>query len=239
MDSITDKIKNLELLVQSLEDDIEKIQNSIDMNESNYQKLEKEIKQLDLDNLYKDGKISFDVLCSNTKKYPILDDFLEECSKIYPFIPDSNLLEKSCIKCIEGQTNHRTIELLLRMGAKPNFKFRDRFCLVSGVFDLRTNKFRDDIKVSIESYKIIAPILLINGYKPSYDIFYTNTYLDDLIDNEKEIKYIEFWIQKIHKDDMKKIIEDIIDHKDLFYDLKYRNFLLKKIFEVYPGMIKN
>ena len=76
MNKIIEQIENLKSMIQNLEDEVKK---STEVPESNYQKLLKEIKQLNIANLFQnDGDINLEVLCSNTKKYPILDDFLDE-----------------------------------------------------------------------------------------------------------------------------------------------------------------
>ena len=55
MNKIIEQIENLKSLIQNLEDDVKK---STEVPESNYQKLLKEIRQLNLENLFKNFEVN-------------------------------------------------------------------------------------------------------------------------------------------------------------------------------------
>ena len=216
-----------------------KLKNPLEPPESNYQKLLKEIKQLNIADLFKNDGVDFSVLCSNTKKYPILDDLLEECSRVDPFITNSRLLINSCIDYIKGLTNIKTIEILLKKGANPNFQYGNKFFLLAEIFNEEFNIFFNDDDYDSEfdeNYKIIGDLLFENGYKFDYTIFYFDV---GSISNLTEIEmgYMDYCIQKIPKDDVKNIIEDIVADEDQLYTEEYKEYLLMRFFQAHPGML--
>ena len=232
MDKIIDQIVSLKSMLQILEDDVEKMQKLNENHETKYQKLKKEIIKLNLENLFQGQNIDLKVLCSNTQKYPILDDFLEEFSKFTNYKSDLKLLGYSCFNYIRELTSIRTIEILLKTGLDLNSKSRSKYDLLSDVFDVENEEY-DEPECFKEKYKIIGDLLFANGYKPDYSIFY----IDGCLVDGREINYVDYCIQKIPRDDIKKMIEDIIEDKHNFYSRDYEKKLLDRFFKSYPNTI--
>ena len=151
--------------------------------------------------------------------------------------PTSGLLKSSCFNYIQGLTNIKTIEILLKKGADPNFQYENKFFLLPEIFDEEENIYLDDDDSKFdEKYKIVGDLLFTNGYKFDYNIFYIDIRLVFKF-TETQKNYIDYCIQKIPKDDVKNIIGDIIADEDQLYRDNYKEFLLMRIFQAHPGML--
>ena len=231
MDKIIEELKNLKSMIQMVEHKVEEIQKSNQPHESNLEKLEKEVMNLNLKDLIADNKLNHCVLISNTKQFPVIDDYLEEYYNIYKIKPSHKLLRDSTFGFVKGLTNKRTIEILLKMGANPNCRLVYRYDMLSDLFDYENDNFKGN-----QNYKTVGDLLFANGYKINHDILLIQIHSRSQCPfDENQIGYIDYCIEKIPKDDVKKIIIEIVD-SNLYYE-KCKEILLEKFFKAYHELI--
>ena len=233
MDKIIEEIKNLKSMIQMVEKKVDEMNKTNQKRESNLEKLEKEVMKLNLKDLFHDNKINFYVLVSNTRKYPIIDDFLEEYYNTNKFIPKQNLLRQACFSYVGGLTNQRTIEILLKMGADSNCKLKYEYDILCDTFDYENNNFKGN-----RNYTTIGDLLFANGHEFKYCIFCIENVSFQFPYDENQIGYIDYCIQKIPKDDVKKIIIEIINDDGDYYFKKCKKILLERFLKAYPKLIR-
>ena len=220
MNKITNQIQNFESLIQFVEDHI---------NKTELNRIEEEIRKLDIKNLIDaENQIDLDVLISNTEKYPILNDYLEKYFKKWNFGLD-RYLRYACFEYIKGLTNIKTIEILLKLG-ENNRILPNCSNLLSRIFDKESS--------SEEKYKIVGDLLFSHGYDPNYDIFTIEAVeFRHCCFDEREVGFIDYCIQKIPKNTIKIMINEIVNDRNKLYEEEYKAYLLNKFFKSYPYLL--
>lgn len=176
------------------------------------------------------------VLILHTEKYPIFNDYLEKHFKNNDYYL-SQYLRYACLKYVKGLTSIKTIELFLKIGNPDNI-FEDCSNLLPVIFEKETKLSNNKRSYFGEKYKIIGDLFFSHGFKPEYYIFYV-----ECIDfgpcwiEERHKNFIDYCIQNIPKNNIKKIIKDIINDKDLLYEQEYKEYLLNSFFKTYPRLL--
>ena len=231
-DSIEIFKKNTLESISNIQKKINEIKNPKE--ETKLEKIEREIKNLDLGYLFHNDKLDLTKVIRNTNAHPILNKYLNELHKKTEGKNLGGLLTSSVEGYIHYNTSIETIELFLKLKANPNVA---RF----GTCDLLTAMYINEYQIYErnpneikQNYKILGDLLFKYDFNVTLESFsFAKLYDSDSDFNEFDQKYFDYLVKNIN--DIRPILLDLIDDEE--YSDSFEEYLEDKILKVHRDTV--